>query len=250
MGKGPDEVYCRTCGEPIKKKAEICPECGVRNEYSEGQGVRNQSRQGTQRRSASGSSSQAHQDIQRAGQSIEGFFDSLFSSEQIEHDPSQYQTTVSGIWYYGVAISVVFWIIALALSDLAEAVSILGLIAWILMPVSIYYDRDFLRATTDWSPNVIGWIVLSLIPLFNIVGGVVYLFRRYNTQQVSLPNSGFNKNHQEDDALQQLRERYSQGELTDAEFEEKVEQIIGTEDEETAKMHVRSKETSQEEKSN
>lgn len=28
--KGPDEIYCSTCGAVIKKEAEICPECGVR----------------------------------------------------------------------------------------------------------------------------------------------------------------------------------------------------------------------------
>lgn len=26
---GKNEVYCRNCGEKIRKKAEICPECGV-----------------------------------------------------------------------------------------------------------------------------------------------------------------------------------------------------------------------------
>ena len=29
-----DEQYCSSCGEPIKKQAEICPECGVRVEGS------------------------------------------------------------------------------------------------------------------------------------------------------------------------------------------------------------------------
>lgn len=28
--KGPDEVFCRDCGELISAKAEICPNCGVR----------------------------------------------------------------------------------------------------------------------------------------------------------------------------------------------------------------------------
>lgn len=28
----PDEQYCPSCGEPIKKAAEICPECGVRQQ--------------------------------------------------------------------------------------------------------------------------------------------------------------------------------------------------------------------------
>jgi len=28
--KGLDEMFCSTCGEIIKKEAEICPKCGVR----------------------------------------------------------------------------------------------------------------------------------------------------------------------------------------------------------------------------
>lgn len=28
--KGPDEMYCESCGEIVKKEAEICPNCGVR----------------------------------------------------------------------------------------------------------------------------------------------------------------------------------------------------------------------------
>lgn len=248
-GKGPNEVYCRSCGEPIKKKAAICPECGVANEYAKEQGIRSQSQQGTQQKSTSGPSSQGQQDTQRAGQFLEGFFDSLFLSGQTEHDPSEYQTTVFGSWYYGVAVSIVFWIIALAITDIAGTIgAILGLIAWVLMPVSVYYDRNFLRATTNWNPNLIGWIVLFIIPLINIVAGAVYLFRRYNTPQVSSPNRGVSQSYQEDEALQQLRERYSRGELTDAEFEEKLEQIVGTEDKETAQMHIRSKETSQNER--
>ena len=27
---GPDEQFCSSCGEVIKKQAEICPDCGVR----------------------------------------------------------------------------------------------------------------------------------------------------------------------------------------------------------------------------
>lgn len=29
--RGPDEVFCRNCGEAIHEQAEICPHCGVRN---------------------------------------------------------------------------------------------------------------------------------------------------------------------------------------------------------------------------
>jgi TM2 domain-containing membrane protein YozV len=31
---GADEAYCSSCGEIIKKEAEICPECGVRQRAS------------------------------------------------------------------------------------------------------------------------------------------------------------------------------------------------------------------------
>lgn len=32
---GPDEVFCTSCGEVIKEQAEICPECGVRQQGAE-----------------------------------------------------------------------------------------------------------------------------------------------------------------------------------------------------------------------
>lgn len=35
---GPDEVYCMSCGAIIKERAEICPECGVRQEVADGPG--------------------------------------------------------------------------------------------------------------------------------------------------------------------------------------------------------------------
>lgn len=31
---GPDEVYCWSCGVPVKSAAEICPTCGVRQQPS------------------------------------------------------------------------------------------------------------------------------------------------------------------------------------------------------------------------
>ncbi len=33
--KGPDEMYCPSCGAIIKKEAEICPKCGVRLKKNE-----------------------------------------------------------------------------------------------------------------------------------------------------------------------------------------------------------------------
>ena len=33
--KGADETFCASCGAIIKKDAEICPKCGVRNKKDE-----------------------------------------------------------------------------------------------------------------------------------------------------------------------------------------------------------------------
>lgn len=35
-GKGPDEIFCESCGEIIKEMAEVCPHCGVRNKHQSG----------------------------------------------------------------------------------------------------------------------------------------------------------------------------------------------------------------------
>lgn len=43
---GPDEVFCTECGSAIKERAEICPECGVRQKTSPTEESVQQSQQG------------------------------------------------------------------------------------------------------------------------------------------------------------------------------------------------------------
>ncbi|WP_336136216.1 TM2 domain-containing protein [Natronomonas amylolytica] len=43
---GPDEQYCSSCGEIIKKEAEICPECGVRQKPSASSGSKDRATAG------------------------------------------------------------------------------------------------------------------------------------------------------------------------------------------------------------
>lgn len=43
--KGADEIFCRSCGEPIKAQAEICPHCGVRNQGADRVSVSNTNNQ-------------------------------------------------------------------------------------------------------------------------------------------------------------------------------------------------------------
>lgn len=146
--KGTDEIYCRSCGEIIKEAAEICPECGVRNEAGSGRG--------------SGSKSTGR-----------------------AHDPSQYETNVSDSWYLGVAAGLVLWIALFAMGSLEPSgglemvVGLLALIGWALMPIAVYYDSKYVRANGNWNPNTVAWVAAMAIWLVNIVAGAVYLYRRH-----------------------------------------------------------------------
>lgn len=44
QAKGADEQFCSSCGDVIKKNAEICPECGVRQEEESSSGGSNKDR--------------------------------------------------------------------------------------------------------------------------------------------------------------------------------------------------------------
>lgn len=146
--KGVDEIYCRSCGEIIKRAAEICPECGVKNKAAPEQ------RSGT-------------------------------SSTARSHDPSQYQTNVSDSWYLGIAAGVALWIALFAIGSVEptgflEAIfGLLALFAWAIMPIAVYYDSKYVRANGDWDPNTVAWVIAMAVWLVNIVAGAVYLYRRH-----------------------------------------------------------------------
>lgn len=149
--KGPDEMFCRSCGEPIKKAAEICPHCGVRNT--------------AQRSTATGNTTGTT--TTSGGGSVD------------------YTTSVSENWYYGVIGALAGWLAVFAFSavgvDGGAVTGMLVLGSWILMPIAIYFDCQFVRANSDWNPNIALWVVGSIIWLLNIVLGAVYLYRRHET---------------------------------------------------------------------
>lgn len=149
--KQADEMFCRSCGKPIKMKAELCPHCGVRNERA-------------------GSSSSTRVTSPRSPPTV--------------HDPSQYDTTVSNSWWYGIVGSILLWLLLIVLSGSLNGGTIIGLLmlaAWILMPVATYYDTQFVRANSTWNPNTVVWVILNAIWLVNIVTGLIYLYRRHET---------------------------------------------------------------------
>lgn len=152
--KGPDEIFCRSCGEAIKKEAEICPECGVRNKKAS----TNNSKQ---------------QEV---------------SQSSVAHDPSQYETTVSDSWWYGILGGGILWILVFAgISFVPEGgplsafFGLLAIIAWAIMPVAVYYDSKYVRANSKWNPSTAIWIIGMFLWVVNIIAGIVYLYRRHET---------------------------------------------------------------------
>lgn len=148
--KAADEIFCRSCGEPIKKKAEICPHCGVRNERAISP-------------SSPGTGS---------------------SAPSTTHDPSLYETTVSDTWWYGVAGGTTLWVLVFVLAGapgdgLGAFGGFLVLVAWIGLPVAAYFDMQYVRANGEWNPNTVLWLVALSVWLVNIVAGAVYLYRRH-----------------------------------------------------------------------
>lgn len=147
--KRPDEIFCRSCGEPIKKEAEICPECGVRNKKAE--------------------------------------TNTKQTSSVSVHDPSQYETTVSDSWWYGILAGVVLWIVLLAVASSVPSgpfealLGFVALIAWGIMPVSVYFDAKYVRANSQWNPSSAIYIVAMLVWVINIIAGIVYIYRRHET---------------------------------------------------------------------
>jgi hypothetical protein len=53
------------------------------------------------------------------------------------------------------------------------------LAAWAILPVSLYFDSQYIRANSKWNPEIVLWSVGGAIPLVNIVAGSVYLYRRH-----------------------------------------------------------------------
>lgn len=154
-------MFCRSCGETIKKQAEICPNCGVRNEE--------------------GGSPSSENSTSTAS--------TTSKTPSTTHDPSNYETSVSDTWWYGVAGGTFLWVSLFFLSGVAgdslgSVVGFIALVAWIGLPLSAYFDMQYIRANAEWNPNTVLWIVLLSVWLINIVAGAVYLYRRHEVLDV------------------------------------------------------------------
>lgn len=140
--KAADEVFCRSCGEAIKKEAEICPNCGVRNERAE-----------TSSTSSSRSKSRSYS-----------------------------TTVSDSWWYGvagGVALWVLLLILASTAAGSDTLLGFLLIIVWAGLPIATYFDMQYVRANSEWDPNTGIWVVLMAIWIANVAAGALYLYRRH-----------------------------------------------------------------------
>ena len=224
--KDGDEIFCRSCGEVIKKKAEICPECGVRNHKQENFSI-------------SSSTQSTQQQQQQPQQTV----------VEKPHDPNKITTTVSEKWYYGVSAAIGVGLLGMAVPEEFGGGAFL-IVAWVLMPVSVYYDLQYIRATTNWDPETALWVGVTAFPVLNVFPGAFYLFRRVNLKKVSRPDStsyaasGDKHSHaatpdSEEEVIAKLREQYATGKLSDEEFEHRLEKVVETEDPEVVRQSIK-----------
>jgi hypothetical protein len=60
------------------------------------------------------------------------------------------------------------------------AVAVLFLAAILLPIVGLYFDRQYVRANSEWHPSVLWMPALFFLYPLNVLLGLVYLYRRRN----------------------------------------------------------------------
>ncbi|SEH49703.1 hypothetical protein SAMN05192561_103110 [Halopenitus malekzadehii] len=164
------EVYCRSCGERIKADAEICPNCGVRNQAHQGA---QPARGGGRRRGAGG-------------------------QQRAQGGAATQRSPPSDSWVYGVGVGTALWVIVaiLQLRAMSAVQGIQGggsplaaggqaltsllvggpiqLIAWVVLPIAFYYDSKYVAYATDWNPSTGLFVgIAALAPILSSLVGMV-----------------------------------------------------------------------------
>lgn len=97
-------------------------------------------------------------------------------------DDNTDQTTVTSQpdpwFYYGVITATALWILYLPLGGFAEEVtiSLLGIPAWILLPLCLYLDTEAFEES--WLRYRWAYLAISLIPVIAVISGILYLWKR------------------------------------------------------------------------
>lgn len=178
--KPDDKKYCRECGELIKQNSKFCPECGAA--ISEPNSTSRGTESGEGRSGTSNNTISQPTDPPSQGTSPSS------ASNNPEVNPTDVSTepTVSDSWHYAVGLGFSFWIINLLLVNILPPqldiiIGLIGLVAWTLPPIAIYFDSKYVGYHSNWDPSAILWGIGSVIPLLNLIIMPIYLVRRHNS---------------------------------------------------------------------
>jgi len=201
---GPDEIYCRNCGEVIKQRAEVCPGCGVQNSAravgGSPAGARPAERsQRTGRAGARGHTAGAagtEPSRSQQGRSTAGGASGSSRARSGRGEPS-------GSWVNGVRFGALLWVLALVILvptilqyrnvtggagldpggmlrslGLAALLPPVQLLAWVVLPLSLYFDLQYVDYHVDeWPLNGRLYIAgAAILPVLTQVLGAAALF--------------------------------------------------------------------------
>ena len=159
--------------------------------------------------------------------------------------PDGYNPAVSDNWYYGVVtgvlISGIGMGIGIPLTEIIPAMdSVFGflmMIAWVILPISLYYDIQYVRANSNWNPVTGLWLIGSVLLVVNFVVGFIYLLRRRGQMDHDRFTSLLRTKIEDEDRtrddspdpLTDLKQQYAQGDLDEEEFDQRLEKQLESE---------------------
>lgn len=122
-------------------------------------------------------------DLRRMNSAFVRKFDNLRNN--ITHQYEKLYESVNRImpeqaWSYGVFAGILLWIslFVLAGSEYENLFGWVFLLAWIVLPSSIYFDLNQVRRYRDWSPRKWLYTFPAIVPFFGALVGFVWLVRK------------------------------------------------------------------------
>ena len=88
--------------------------------------------------------------------------------------------------YLGILLGFILWLVVfINLEAMTDVVFWTMLaVAWLLLPVSMYVDIVEVRKHTDWRPHRVIWPLTCLLPAFNLLIVLAYLWARYRANVI------------------------------------------------------------------
>lgn len=121
---------------------------------------------------------QSETDRQAGERRAESIRESVAETESSDLDLSRSK------WFYGIAAATGGWGIAwlLMMSNIVTSVAaLLVLVSWLLLPISILMDSRKTGKFESSKGKSLTYVLSSAVPLFAVVPGAVYLYRRENS---------------------------------------------------------------------